>query len=581
MSPREKVKILLVDDQPERLLSYEAILGDLDQCLVRAKSGVEALERLMKDDFAVILLDVSMPGMNGFETASLIHKHPRFEKTPIIFVTGLPVTDLDRMKGYELGAVDYVQIPIVPQILRSKIAVLVELYLKRLELHRLNLSLAEANEDLKAANSTLQAQKANELTRLNENLERANGELAQAIHELQSEIATREQLEQTLREADRRKDEFLALLSHELRNPLAPIQNAVQLLHLKTGSDSDIAWCRDVIERQCVHLVRLVDDLLDVSRISQGKVRIQKEPVDLSTVITHAIELNQPQIDARRHEVKVELPPHPVHVLGDATRVTQALGNLISNAVKYSEDGASIRIVLEHYPPGAGAAKEAVIRVIDSGVGIPPDMLPHVFELFMQVERGTERLQGGLGIGLALVHRLVELHGGRVTAHSEGVGRGSEFIMRLPALNMAPPPMDARARSVKQPQGLAQGRRVLVADDNLDSAQSLAMLLRTIGTVVEVAYDGMHAVEVAEQFRPDAVLLDLGMPKLDGYGAARRIREQPWGRDILLIALTGWGQKAARDRTREAGFDSHLVKPVEFAELTKLLAGRRASDLPA
>lgn len=570
--PREQVKILLVDDQPARILSYEAILSELGECLVSASSGAEALERLMKDDFAVIVLDVSMPEMDGFETASLIHKHPRFEKTPIIFVTGLHVTDLDRMKGYELGAVDYVFVPVMPQILRSKISVLVELHRKRRELQELNESLADANAELALANSTLQAEKANELQRMNDVLEAANAELAQAIRTLQSEISARERLEQALLEADRRKDEFLALLAHELRNPLAPIRNAVQLLRLKSIDDAEIVWCREVIERQGEHLTRLVDDLLDVSRITQGKIKLQTEPVELSTVIARAVETNRPLIDARRHELTLDLPPEPVRVFGDPTRLAQAVGNLVSNAAKYTEDGGRIRVAVERaHAEDDGGKEQVVIRVRDSGVGIPPEMLPHLFELFTQVERTLDRAQGGLGIGLALVRRLVDLHGGSVCALSEGEGKGSEFVVRLPALDPVTAAVEPRPRSAVAPVP-GHGRRVLVADDNVDSAQSLAMLLRTIGNVVEVAHDGMEAVEAAERFRPHAVLLDLGMPRLDGYGAARQIRAHPWGRDVLLIALTGWGQKEVRDRTHDAGFDAHLVKPVELASLAKLLA---------
>jgi signal transduction histidine kinase len=564
---------LLVDDQPARLLSYEAILSELDEHLVMARSGEEALDRLMKDEFAVIVLDVSMPGMDGFETASLIHKHPRFEKTPIIFVTGLHVTDLDRLKGYELGAVDYVYVPVVPQILRSKIAVLVELHRKRRELQELNVSLARANEELSVANSNLQTEKATELQKMNSVLEAANTELAQAIRTLQLENAARERLEQALLEADRRKDEFIALLAHELRNPLAPIQNAVQLMRMKRIDDSEIVWCREVIERQGEHLTRLVDDLLDVSRITQGKIKLQREPVDVAAVIARAVEINRPLIDARRHELTLELPHEPVHVHGDLTRLAQAVGNLVSNAAKYTEHGGRIGVTVERMPGDENGPGQAVIRVKDSGVGIPPHMLPQLFELFTQGERTLDQAQGGLGIGLALVRRLVQLHGGTVTAYSGGEGQGSEFVVELPLLagSAAEASPRASAGGAATPPS-ALGRRVLIADDNLDSAQSLAMLLKTTGHVVEVAYDGLQAVEAAERFRPQAILLDLGMPNLDGEGAARQIRAQPWGQDIVLIALTGWGQKEARDRTRDAGFDAHLVKPVEFTALAKLLA---------
>ena len=575
MIARDAVNILLVDDQPARLLSYDAILGDLGQKLVHASSGVEALERLMKDEFAVIVLDVSMPGMSGFETAALIHEHPRFEKTPIIFVTGLHVTDLDRLKGYELGAVDYVYIPVVPQILRSKIAVLVELHCKRRELQALNRSLERANAELAAANSTLQTEKTRELQKLNEVLEAANAELAQANQTLQSEMAARERLEQALREAARRKDEFLAMLAHELRNPLAPILNAALLLRDKTKDDPDTAWCREVIERQTGHLKHLVDDLLDVSRLTQGKINLHKEPLELKTVIEHALEANRSQIDAREHELVLDLPPEPARVLGDLTRLTQVVGNLISNAAKYTERGGRIGISVARVQAPSGA--QVVIRVTDSGVGISPAMLPRVFDLFTQVDQTLDRAQGGLGIGLALVQRLVSLHDGTVAAHSAGEGRGSEFVVTLPAIEDAAAP----ARSI-EPMGSgnrmqisALSRRVLVADDNVDSAQSLAMLLELAGNRVELARDGIDAVEIAEKFRPEVVFCDIGMPRLDGYGTARRIRARAWGGDVFLIALTGWGGPEIRERTRDAGFNAHFVKPVDFAILAKLLA-----DLP-
>ena len=277
MNPEEKVNILLVDDQPGRLLSYEAILADLGQNLVQARSGLEALERLMKDDFAVVLLDVSMPGMDGFETATLIHEHPRFEKTPIIFVTGVHVTELDRLKGYKLGAVDYVYIPVVPEILRSKVSVLVELHLQRRELQTLNRSLEEANRRLELANTNLQEEKTRELESLNQTLKRANTDLEHTNRVLQSEVSERARAETALKEADRHKDEFLAVLAHELRNPLAPIRNAVEIMRRSALTDPQLAWSRDVIERQVKHLTRLVDDLLDVSRITRGNINLSRE----------------------------------------------------------------------------------------------------------------------------------------------------------------------------------------------------------------------------------------------------------------------------------------------------------------
>src|SRR5579862_4806814 len=323
----DKVNILLVDDQPARLLTYQSVLASLGQNLVPAHSGLEALEKLMHQEFAVVLLDVSMPEMDGFEAARLIHEHPRFERIPIIFVTGVHVSELDRLKGYKAGAVDYVSIPVVPEILRSKVAVLVELYQKRRELRELNRSLAQANEQLAQANTTLQAEKTRELQTLNRDLQRANTELEQANRTLQNEVAERSRIEQALKEADRHKDEFLAMLAHELRNPLAPILNAVQLMRKKPLGDPQLVWSRDIIERQLGHLTRLVDDLLDVSRITRGKINLAREPVDIAGLVARAVETVQPLFLERGHEFTTDMPEEPIRVYGDPLRLTQALGN--------------------------------------------------------------------------------------------------------------------------------------------------------------------------------------------------------------------------------------------------------------
>ncbi|MCY1009521.1 hybrid sensor histidine kinase/response regulator [Nannocystis pusilla] len=379
MTARDRVNILLVDDQPARLLSYEAILAPLEQNLVRASSGVEALQKLLREEFAVILLDVSMPEMDGFETAAMIHQHPRFERTPIIFVTGHNITDLDALRGYELGAVDYVYVPIVPEILRGKVSVLVELHLKRQELVRANRELEQANAQLALANTTLQAEKTRELEQLNAVLEQANAGLAEANRTLAAEVAERLRAEEALRhtheqlrEADRQKDEFLAMLAHELRNPLAPIHSAVELMGVKEIDDPEIRWCRDVIERQTEQLHRLVDDLLDVSRITQGKIKLQSAPLEVAAVISRALETTRPLIDARRHQIAVSAPEDPIWIEGDRTRLTQVVGNLLNNAAKYTPEGGQIRLTVELAGPDA----LVLIRVADSGTGISGEMLP-------------------------------------------------------------------------------------------------------------------------------------------------------------------------------------------------------------
>ncbi len=576
MGADERVSILLVDDQPSRLLTYESILAELGQNLVSVASGLEALDRLMRHEFAVVLLDVSMPDMDGFEAARLIHEHPRFEKTPIIFVTGVHVSELDRLKGYKVGAVDYVSIPVVPEILRSKVAVLVELYLKRRELRELNRTLALANARLAEANTTLQVEKTRELEMLNRTLQRANTELEHANRTLQNEVTERARVEQALKEADRQKDEFLAMLAHELRNPLAPILNAVQLMRTRPVADSQLAWSRDLIGRQLAHLTRLVDDLLDVSRITRGKINLAREPVELATLISRAVETVHPLILELDHQLSLDLPDTPVRLYGDPLRLTQALGNVLGNAAKYTERGGRLRLAARQ------TGTDVEIRISDSGIGIPAALLPMIFDMFTQLNHTSGRPQSGLGIGLALVRKLLEMHGGTITAYSDGDGLGSEFVIHLPILvDSADAAVSSSAAAAAQSAGEATAvsanealqirRRILVADDNSDALESLATLLELGGHEVFSAANGALALESAERHLPEVALLDIGMPKLDGYEVARRIRAQPWGRRITLVALTGWGQDSDRRRSGEAGFDSHLVKPLDLEKLTELL----------
>ena len=559
----DRVNILLVDDQPARLLSYETILGQLGQNLICARSGVEALARLMKDEFALVLLDVSMPGMDGFETAAMIHDHPRFERTPIIFITGVHDTEFDRLKGYKLGAVDYVSIPVVPEILRSKVSVLVELHCQRLELQKLNRSLADANEQLEQANTTLQAEKTRELEALNLHLQKANAELAASNQALQAEIAERARAEAALLEADRHKDEFLAILAHELRNPLAPIRNAVEIMSRFPIENPKLKWSRDVIDRQALHLTRLVDDLLDISRITRGTIRLAQEPVRSETIIARAVEALQPMIAEHRHELSIDCPDGSLMVRGDLTRLVQILGNLLNNAAKYTNDGGRIHLSVRR------DARFVEFRVKDNGIGIAPDSQSKLFNLFSRLETTDDRTPGGLGIGLALVRKLVEMHSGEVAVRSAGVGQGSEFIVRIPLLDSVPAGGDGAAHraAATQPR-----RRILVADDNPDALESLALLLECDGHEVWKAANGAEACELAEKCQPHLALLDIGMPVLDGYEAARRIRSETWGKGMMLVALSGWGQSSDVQRSRDSGFDTHLVKPASFDALAQLLS---------
>ncbi|QJW93542.1 ATP-binding response regulator [Frigoriglobus tundricola] len=400
--------------------------------------------------------------------------------------------------------------------------------------------------------------------------ERKNQE--ETARRLVSEEAARaaaERLARQAQETDRKKDEFLAVLAHELRNPLAPIRNAAQLLKLKGLTDPIMRNARDVIERQAAHLSRLVDDLLDVSRITRGKITLQTALVGLDAVLASAVEASRPVIEAAGHELLVTLPPDPVFLIGDMTRLVQVFGNILVNAAKYTDAGGHIRLAARREPGGVA------VSVADNGIGIPADHLPKLFEMFSQVDSALERTQGGLGIGLSLVKGLVELHGGTVEARSEGEGRGSEFTVRLPVSGAAPPAPSGPEPAAAEGRGAFRKRRVLIADDNVDAALSLAEMLALMGHEVVTVHDGLAAVESAGAFRPEVILLDIGMPRLNGYEAARRIREQVGGKSVLLVALTGWGQEEDKRRAAEAGFDRHFTKPVAPDALEKLLAGAR------
>ena len=510
----EDANVLLVDDQPAKLLSYGAILKGMDVTLVSAGSGREALDHLLRRDFAVVLIDVCMPELDGFELASMIRDHPRFRKTAIIFVSGVHLSDFDRIKGYEYGAVDYVPVPVVPEILRAKVTVFVELY-----------------------------RKTRQLERLNQDLERR-------VQERTAE----------LQDAGRRKDEFLAMLAHELRNPLAAIRLAAQLVNLPELPADSMKSSVAVIQRQVEHLVRLIDDLVDVSRITRGLISLRREPTDIAGVVAQAIETVRPLIDSRNHTLVVDATANGLMIDGDAARLSQVVGNILSNAAKFTEPGGRIELSVVQ------ESQQAVLRVRDNGRGIPSEMLPRIFDLFTHCDQPLDRAVGGLGIGLAIVRQLVEMHGGSVRAASDGPGTGTEVVVRLPVMFTAA----SFNLPAKAPETMAQAvssRRILVVDDNRDAAETLSLMLQMRGHDVKMAEDGLEALRIAPEFNPELVILDLGMPKLNGYETAAHIRSQPWGRDVPLIALTGWGQPKDRQRTVEAGFNEHLVKPVGQQEL--------------
>lgn len=371
----------------------------------------------------------------------------------------------------------------------------------------------------------------------------------------------------TLNEMDRRKDEFLATLAHELRNPLAPLRNGLQLLKLATDDPELIERTRQMMEQQLTQMVRLIDDLLDVSRITNDQIQLTKEITTLDKIIGQAVETSRPIVDAQQHKLTIELPAGEILLEADAVRLTQVFSNLLNNAAKYTQHGGTISI------EGLQRDSEVIVSITDNGIGIPKEMLPRIFDMFVQVDKSLERAQGGLGIGLSLVKRLVELHGGTVEGQSKGLGTGSKFIVRLP---MAQRRASAgRAGSEGAAPHESPPQRILIADDNEDAAASLAMILQMQGHETRTAKDGADALEAASQFQPDVVLLDIGMPKLNGYETARRLRSDPGGKQILLVALTGWGQESDRLRSSAAGFDAHLVKPVRVDQIERLLADHR------
>jgi PAS domain S-box-containing protein len=646
-----RVNILLVDDQPANLLALEAILDSPRHELVRASSGEQALARLQERDFAVVLLDVQMPGLDGFETANRIRSAEQSRQTPIIFLTAYEDDRFSAAQAYSLGAVDYLVKPLVPVILRAKVAGFVELFakteqikrqgeeLRRMERREFERRLDQENtrfrsiiensydavvliaadgtaryaspsitriigyrpeefagqnvfrwmhpDDLPATSQTftelLQHPGASQETTFR--YQHKNGSWrwihgtgmnllaepsVQAIVGNFQDVTEERRLEQALREraaeleeAGRRKDEFLAMLAHELRNPLAPIRNAVEVINRLGSSEPNLERCRAVIERQVNHMTRLVDDLLDVSRITRGKIQLEHQPVELANVVTRAVEASRPLIDPRRQQLSVVLPDEPLQVEGDATRLAQVVANLLNNAAKYTGEGGHIELAVERQ------GCQVVLRVRDDGMGIAADLLPRVFELFTQGDRSLARSEGGLGVGLTLVKELVERHRGRVEAFSDGPSRGSTFVVRLPLLECPPVPESREHAGRGAP---CPPRRVLVVDDSRDAVESLSLLLKLEGHEIQSAHDGPAALEAARRFRPQVIFLDIGLPGMDGYQVASRLRQQPELDGALLVALTGYGHADDRRRAEAAGFHAHLVKPADPEVLHRLLA---------
>ena len=535
----EKPKILVVNDDANSLFALTSLLAQWAEQesyeVLAARSGQEALRQVLMHDFAVILLDVNMPGMDGFETAEAIHQRARSADIPIIFITAFLADELDRLKAYQRGAVDFLFTPVIPQILYAKIAVFVALAVK--------------NEELKKQARQL-SQRTTELTATNKRLTR--------------EIEDRQVAERQ----NHAKDEFLAMLGHELRNPLSAISSAASLIGLPGVSTDGVQRAKKIIQRQSQHLGRIVDDLLDLSRAMSGKILLNRAPLDLSALVAHTLETFRATGRSGDYQLIQDLDPGWIE--GDPTRLEQIASNLIDNALKYTPPGG--RIEVRTWTEN----EDVVLSVRDTGVGISADLLPHVFDVFVQGSSTLDRAQGGLGIGLSLVRRLTELHGGSIEAESKGPGGGSTFTLRLARI-------EHQAAPVPTPAPAAQGREpgkpsVLLIEDNEDGREMMAMMLSCYGYEVQYAEDGLRGLEVAARFRPDLALVDIGLPGIDGYEVARRLRADPATRDIKLIALTGYGLAEDLRRVLDAGFDRHLVKPVDIDHLMEVIGS--CTELP-
>jgi signal transduction histidine kinase len=519
----DPIDILLVDDEARNLDVLESILSEPGYRLLRAQDADRALRLLLENDVAAIVLDIKMPGVSGLELAQMIKNTKRFRQTPIVFLTAYMMDDQAIIAGYDAGAVDYLTKPVNPQILRHKIAVFAELFRKTRELADLNATLEERVRERTAE------------------LERSEAEL---------------------RLAATQKDEFLAILAHELRNPLAPLRSGLDLLLRRMDRDSMVERTLGVMNRQLDHMVRLIDDLLDVSRISRGVLELKKQSVDLTALIQTTVDAARPLFQQREQALSATLAPG-VAATVDPTRVNQIVANLLTNAAKFTPRGGEISVQLE-VENGVAA-----VRVVDSGAGIPAEQVQRIFDMFARIKRGDGG-ESGLGIGLALARKLTQMHGGTLTASSAGEGQGSTFVLRLPLSAAVPvtpgPDLVAEAGGVG-----AAALDVLVIEDNEDVAETLTMLLEELGHRVSLARTGRNGVAMVQQNEPNVVLCDIGLPGMDGLEVCRQIRALPTKTRPIMVAVTGWGQDADRRKTREAGFDHHLVKPVGIGSLNQLL----------
>jgi signal transduction histidine kinase len=537
MDPIPRATLLIVEDDLGLARLQQRRLERAGYTVLVTASAEEAAQRVELGDIDLLILDQRLPGgVSGLELYQRMRAAN--QDVPAILVTGLRQDEL-LLEALRAGVREFVLK--TPEYLDYLLPA-VERVLKQVRTER------QLVESRALARDALRRQR-----------------------ELESEIAQRKRAEEKLRDADRCKDEFLAMLAHELRNPLAPIRNSLHILQLHMPEDESLRRPLEVIDRQSRQLAGLVDDLLDVSRITRGRINLRLQTLELAPIVDQAVETSRPLLEARRHYFHIQLPDEPIYVRADSTRLAQVILNLLNNAAKYTDEGGYIRLSVER------SGDEVVLRVRDNGIGIAPEMLPKIFELFAQGERTLDRSQGGLGIGLTLVRRLVELHGGRVQAFSEGLGHGSEFAVRLPIVQKSDALREGND-TVENLSSLAAGQstlasrwRVLIVDDNRDSADSLSTLLQMLGYDAYTAYDGESGLSKAKQFSPDIALLDIGLPRLSGLEAARQIRNDPGLRDAFLIAMTGYGQEEDRRRSLEAGFNAHLVKPVDLDELQTLL----------
>jgi len=499
-----------------------------------------------------------MPTLDGFETAALIRQRPKSHKVPIIFVTAYDQTETHLSRGYSLGAVDYIHAPVQPEILLAKASVFVELarqtVLIRREAERLEQRVKERTAELQAVNQALQAE----------------------IVERERVAQDRSRLLQEAQQGVRRRDEFLAMLAHELRNPLASIVNGIDLMRVCGMADPDSEQARDIIGRQAQHMSHLLQDLFDVSRITKGKISLQPKTIDIVQAVRESVETRHGELSMDGIGVSISLPDEPIDVNADPTRLQQILSNLLSNAAKYTPSGGRIEISI------ARDGENVVIRVRDTGIGIAGDKLTEIFEPFVQLKQSHSRPSEGLGIGLTLVKRLVELHGGKVAAASDGPDRGSEFTVRLPAHA----PSSNRLRNHSNGDGPSNAAertetplRIVVIDDNDDIRRTLSSLLKLRGHDVMLAPDGNQGLAIIDEIQPDFALIDIGLPGLDGYEVARRVRANPKNRELKLIAITGYGHPDDRRRALDAGFDDHLVKPVLQQDLAGIF--QRSTEVPA